>query len=258
MRALLLILLLVLGSPLAAQRAAQPAAGGGMARIAGGTYTPQFANGPARVRVAPFRIDRLPVTRGDYRAFVRANPAWSREAIRPVYAEAGYLADWPAARLASTAADDRRPATRVSWFAARAYCEGRGKRLPTTDEWEFVARGSETSRDASADRAFLARILEMTLARDPAAVVGSTFRNAYGVWDLHGLVWEWTDDFNSLMISVDSRATAGRDHPLFCAAGVIGAADPGNYAAFLRYGFRMSLDGRTVQPGLGFRCAQDG
>lgn len=257
MRALLL-LLLVLGPNLAAQRAARPAAGTDMARIQGGTYTPQFANGPARVRVAPFRIDRLPVTRADYASFVRADPAWSRERIRPVYAQAGYLAEGPAARIAAAGADDRRPVTRVSWFAARAYCEWRGGRLPTTDEWEFVARGSETSRDATADRAFLARILEMTLARDPAAVVGSTFRNAYGVWDLHGLVWEWTLDFNSLMVSVDSRATNGRDHPLFCAAGVIGAADPGNYAAFLRYGFRMSLDGRTVQPGLGFRCAQDG
>jgi len=87
--------------------------------------------------------------------------------------------------------------------------------------------------------------------------VGSTFRNAYGVWDLHGLVWEWTLDFNSVMVSNDSRATSGRDHPLFCAAGVVGATDPANYPAFLRYGFRAALDGRTTTESLGFRCAQD-
>jgi formylglycine-generating enzyme len=88
-------------------------------------------------------------------------------------------------------------------------------------------------------------------------VVGSGFRNAYGVSDLHGVVWEWVSDFNSLLVSDDSRATSGRDHPLFCAAGVVGATDPNNYPAFLRYGFRAALEGRTTVGSLGFRCAQD-
>lgn len=254
MRAPLLLIALTLALPLAAQRPAD-APGGGMARITGGVYTPQFANGPRTVRVASFAIDRFPVTRAEYLDFVRANPAWRRDRIRPVYAAAGYLADWRGELDAGTASDARRPVTQVSWFAARAYCAWRGKRLPTTDEWEYVARAGETARDATADRAHTARLLEMTMRRRPGATVGSTFRNAWGVWDLHGLVWEWTLDFNSLMVSVDSRATAGRDHPLFCAAGVIGAADSSNYPAFLRYGFRNSLDGRTVQNGLGFRCA---
>ena len=255
MRAPIAILLLALALPLPAHAAA---AGAGprpeMARITGGEYAPQFANGAGRVRVRPFFIDTMPVTRGDYLDFVRANPAWRRDRVRPVYAGPGYLADWSGPL---SAGDARRPATQVSWFAARAYCGWRGKRLPTTDEWEFVARASETRRDAVRDRAFVARLLEMTVRRTPGARVGSTFRNAWGVWDMHGLVWEWTLDFNSLLISDDSRATSGRDHPLFCAAGVIGAADPGNYPAFLRYGLRAGLDGRTVQSGLGFRCAGD-
>jgi formylglycine-generating enzyme len=254
MRAPLLLLLLAL--PLAAQRAAA-APGPEMARIGGGTYTPQFANGPSRVAVRPFALDRMPVTRGEYLAFVQANPAWRRDRVRGVYAAPGYLADWPSELSAGTARDARRPATRVSWFAARAYCASRGKRLPTTDEWEFAARASETAADATANPAFLARLLELSTRRRADAVVGSTFRNVHGVWDLHGLAWEWTLDFNSLMVSDDSRATSGRDHPLFCAAGVIGAADPRNYAAYLRYGFRATLEGRTVQPGLGFRCAMD-
>src|SRR3712207_7272111 len=68
----------------------------------------------------------------------------------------------------------------------------------------------------------------------------TTLFRSYGVSDLHGVVWEWVHDFNSLLVSSDSRATSGRDHPLFCAAGVVGATDPGNYPAFLRYGFRRS------------------
>ncbi|HEX6912111.1 MAG TPA: formylglycine-generating enzyme family protein, partial [Longimicrobium sp.] len=171
------------------------------------------------------------------------------------YAGAGYLADWPSPLSAGAARDARRPATNVSWFAARAYCAWRGKRLPTTDEWELAARASETRADATGDPAFLARLLELSTRRRADAAVGSTFRTIHGVWDLHGLVWEWTLDFNSLLVSDDSRATSGRDHPLFCAAGVIGARDPGDYAAYLRYGVRATLEGRTVQGGLGFRCA---
>lgn len=246
-------LLLLLSLPLAAQRPARTAPGAEMARIAGGTYVPQFANGPARVRVDAFAIDRLPVTRGDFAAFVQADARWRRDRVRRVHAGPAYLADWPAETVPGA---DRRPVTQVSWFAARAYCAWRGKRLASTDEWEYVARASETRRDATADRAFLARLLELTTRRRADATVGSTFRNAYGVWDMHGLVWEWTADFNSLMISDDSRATSGRDHPLFCAAGVIGATDPNNYPAYLRYGFRATLEGRTTEAGLGFRCAR--
>ena len=86
---------------------------------------------------------------------------------------------------------------------------------------------------------------------------GNDQSNAYGVSDMHTGVWEWVSDFNSLLVSDDSRATSGRDHPLFCAAGVIGATDPNNFPAFLRYGFRSALEGRTTSGGLGFRCAQD-
>ena len=226
-----------------------------MARIPGGSYVPLFANGRRTVTVRGFALDRYPVTRAEYLAFVTAQPRWRRGTARRALAGAGYLATWPSATSAGSDAE-RLPATEVSWFAARAYCAWRGKRLPSTDEWEYAARASETSRDASRDAAFTARLLELYLARGRRAV-GSTFRNAYGVWDLHGLVWEWTEDFNSLLVSTDSRATSGRDHALFCAAGVIGATDPANYPALLRYGFRAALDGRTTTERLGFRCAQD-
>jgi formylglycine-generating enzyme required for sulfatase activity len=256
MRASTFLLALALCLPRPAAAAGAPPAE--MARIPGGRYVPLFVNGRREVTVRSFALDRRPVTRADYLAFVRAEPRWQRGRVRPAFAGAGYLGAWPADLSVGSAADARRPATQVSWFAARAYCAARGKRLPTTDEWEFAARASETRVDASRDPAFVARLLAMYTSRaGRGGAVGSTFRNAYGVWDLHGLAWEWTHDFNSLLVSVDSRATSGRDHPLFCAAGVIGATDPNNYPAFLRYGYRAALEGRTVAESLGFRCAQD-
>jgi formylglycine-generating enzyme required for sulfatase activity len=251
MRATLLALTLLLGAGPA--HAADPAAG--MARIPGGRYEPLFASGARTVAVAPFRLDRRPVTRGEYLEFVRAVPRWQRGRAPAGLVGRAYLASWPGALDAG--AEPRRPATEVSWFAARAFCAWRGKRLPTTDEWEFAARADETRADASRDPRFVARLMELyaTRATRAAGPVGRTFANRWGVEDLHGAAWEWTEDFSSLLVSDDSRATAGRDHPLFCAAGVIGATDPRNFPAFLRYGVRAALEGRSTTPATGFRCA---
>jgi formylglycine-generating enzyme required for sulfatase activity len=253
-----LILSLLLGLSAAAPAAAEPAPPAGMARIPGGRYVPLYLNGRASVEVRTFALDRRPVTRADYLAFVRSTPRWQRGRAPRAFAGPGYLASWPAPLAIGSATDARRAVTEVSWFAARAFCASRGARLPTTDEWEYAARASETARDASRDPAFIARLLAMYGTPRPLPpVVGSGFRNAYGVEDLHGVVWEWVDDFNSLLVSDDSRATTARDHPLFCAAGVVGATDPRNFPAFLRYGFRAALEGRTTVGSLGFRCAQD-
>lgn len=79
--------------------------------------------------------------------------------------------------------------------------------------------------------------------------------------DLHGLAWEWTLDFNGVFVSDDSRETgsgvAGRDHALFCASAAVGASDPSNFPAFMRYAFRAGLTGRSTVRSLGFRCAAD-
>ena len=256
MRAPTLTLLLALAT--AASAGAAPARDAGMARIPAGRYVPLFVNGRETVEVEAFLLDRRPVTRAGYLAFVRANPRWRRDRVSKAFAEAGYLASWPGPLAVGSATDARRPVTGVSWFAARAYCAWRGARLPTTDEWEYAALASETARDAARDPAFIARLLGLYRTPRPVPpVAGSGFRNAHGVSDLHGVVWEWVHDFNSLLVSNDSRATSGRDHPLFCAAGVVGATDPNNYPAFLRYGFRAALEGRTTVGSLGFRCAQD-
>ncbi|HEX6370432.1 MAG TPA: formylglycine-generating enzyme family protein [Longimicrobium sp.] len=253
-----LILNLLLGLAMAAPAAAAAAVPPAMARIPAGRYVPLFINGRPSVRVEAFALDRHPVTRAEYLAFVRAQPRWQRGRVPRAFAGPGYLASWPGPLAVGSGVDARRPVTEVSWFAARAFCTWRGARLPTTDEWEYAALASETSRNASRDRAFIGRLLDLYRTPRPVPpVVGSGFRNAYGVHDLHGVVWEWVLDFNSVLVSDDSRATSGRDHPLFCAAGVVGATDPNNYPAFLRYGFRAALEGRTTVGSLGFRCAQD-
>jgi formylglycine-generating enzyme required for sulfatase activity len=90
-------------------------------------------------------------------------------------------------------------------------------------------------------------------SRDPLPPVGTTMRNVYGVADLHGLIWEWTLDFNSALVTGESRADASLERTLYCGSGAVGAADFEDYAAFMRYAFRSSLEAHYGVPNLGFR-----
>lgn len=260
---ILLITLLGIATPASARPTpARRTVGSGMARIPAGYFRPLYAAaGQDRERVASFLLDREPVTKAEFLDFVRNAPEWRRSTVRRVFAERSYLADWRGDLDAGPGAIGRSAVTNVSWFAARAFCEARGRRLPTTNEWEYAAAASETRRHPHSDATFTQRLLSLYQRRSTsqAAMLGAGFRNVFGVSDLHGVVWEWTQDFNATVITDDSRASGGgvdaRDHHLFCASAAIGATDLTDYPAFLRYAVRSGLTGRSTTSGLGFRCA---
>jgi formylglycine-generating enzyme required for sulfatase activity len=219
------------------------------------------SQGPVRRRVPvrAFAMARYAVTNGEYLAFVRAHPSWRRSQVKPVFADAAYLSHWRSDLEPGDRAPANSPVVNVSWFAARAYLKTRGQRLPTVHEWEYAAAASETRRDASRDRAFLDQLRRWYGRPTPPVLpaVGSAFRNVYGVYDLHGLVWEWTLDFNAALVTGESRGDGSLERSLFCGSGVLGAADFEDYAAFMRYAFRSSLEARYGVANLGFRGVLD-
>jgi formylglycine-generating enzyme required for sulfatase activity len=209
------------------------------------------------VAVGAFLMDVHPTTNAEFLEFVRANPAWRRSRVEPLFADAAYLVHWRGDLELGDRAPAAGPVVYVSWFAARAYLAWRGKRLPTVDEWEYVAAASETARDASGDAAFLARVRQ-SYGRPsslPLPPVAGSIPNAYGVGGMHDLVREWVEDFNSALVTGESRADGSLDRSLFCGSGSIGAADFRDYAAFMRFAFRASLDARYGLAHLGFRGA---
>lgn len=241
---------LLLIAALCATAAADPV------KVGPGTYRPIFPASPAEkdVAVDAFLLDRTPVTNAQYLAFVREHPEWRRDQIKPLFSDENYLVHWQSDESFGIARPEA-PVVRVSWFAARAYCAARGGRLPLEREWELAAGASNKKLDATRDPAFQARVLAWYTQITPPLLpdVGGA-PNAWGASDMHGLVWEWIEDFSASLVESDSRTP---DRKVFCGGAGASSRDANAYAAFMRIAFRSSLDARSTTGVLGFRCAYD-
>ena len=211
------------------------------------------------VRIAAFSLMRRPVTNAEFLDFVRTHPQWRRDRVASVFAEPRYLSHWSTPIAFGTNVLPKQPVTQVSWFSAQAYCEARHARLPTWTEWEYAAAADETRRDARADPAWRERILGWYSrpSSTPLPTVGREPGNVYGVQDLHGLIWEWVDDYSAMLVSSDNRTQGDADRLKFCGAGALSTNDRENYAVLMRVAMLSALEGHDTTVNLGFRCALD-
>src|SRR5262245_6281243 len=205
-----------------------------MTLIPAGEYRPFYKapDGVKAVPRGPVLLEAAPVSRRQFAAFVRQVPPWRRSNVERLFAEDGYLRDWPGDVDPGESGQDA-PVTFVSWFAAKAYCDCAGRRLPTVTEWEQGLASGPSGPTSTGSRAAF------------ATVTGGSAMSAASGWLALGLVREWTSDFNSALV-------AGQ----FCGDGVR-ASNPADYGAFLRYAFRSSLRADFTLKNLGFRCARD-
>ena len=105
----------------------------------------------------------------------------------------------------SQVSDGDRPVIGVLWDGADAYCRQYGKRLPTEQEWEKAARGTDGRRYPWGSEEPTSRHANFNKCCDwkgygTLATVGSyeAGKSPYGIYDLAGNVWEWTSsDYNS-------------------------------------------------------------
>ncbi|HPM31326.1 MAG TPA: formylglycine-generating enzyme family protein [Chryseolinea sp.] len=229
-----------------------------MVTILGGEYIPLYGRDSIRVHVNDLLMDVYPVTNENFAAFVKKNRRWGKSQIKKIFADDNYLMHWQNDTTLGISMNQQSPVTNVSWYAAKAYCECQGKRMPTVDEWEYVAMADQESADARKKGPYNQYILDW-YERPKTFVnpVGKTFQNYWGVYDLHGLVWEWTSDFSSTLLTGESRNDVSSDKNLFCGDGSLKASDLMNYAAFLRYAFRSSVRANYGVQNLGFRCVKD-
>ena len=236
------------------------ASGGKYINLPGGEFRSalKYEDRKGPVKIESFALLQRPVTNGEFLAFVQAKPQWRRDRVASVFAESRYLSQWAGPVAVGDKAGLDQPVTWVSWFAASAYCEAQGAQLPTWSQWEYAAAADETRRDARGDPAWRERILAWYSRPSSQSLprAGLQTANAYGVQDLHGLVWEWTDDYSALLVSSDNRNQGDADKSKFCGAGALSMDDRDNYAVLMRVAMLSSLDGADATANMGFRCAR--
>jgi iron(II)-dependent oxidoreductase len=230
------------------------------------------------VDVAPFWIDTVPVTNGDYRAFVEDGgyqaARWWLPAGWAYRQQAGLSAPafwnregstWSRRRFGLTEAlPDDEPVLHVCWYEADAYARWAGRRLPTEAEWEKAARhdpGSGRSRrypwgdeDPTPARANLG---QRHLGPAPVGAYPDG-ASPLGVHQLIGDVWEWTSStftgypgFVAWPYREYSEVFFGSDHR------VLRGGSFGSDPAAVRGTFRNWDYPIRRQIFAGFRCARD-
>lgn len=243
-----LLLIVFLG---ASQRALAGKAPAGMVEVPAGVYKLFYKEKDQKdtVSLRGFYIDKYPVTNKDYLEFVKQNPRWRKSAAPAIFASGAYLQKWPS-DLEVPSVQSKRPVIFVSWFAAKRYCEFHGKRLLTVNEWEYTSDGGNSEQ--------MDKILSWYGKPNEAlGEIAKSSANKFGVHDMHGLVWEWVEDYASVIVKADSRSDNNSEGKLFCGGGALGAASTEEYTTFMRFAFRSSLKGNYVTENLGFRCGKD-
>lgn len=230
-----------------------------MRKIEGGYYKAFVGKeNDSLTYVTSFYLDETAITNFEYLQFLKANPQWVKSKVIKLYADSTYLHQWKNDFEIPADASPDAPVTNISWYAAKAYAQSVGKRLPTVDEWEYAARANENLKDATEDPDFTVKILNLYQQKlwykKP---VKQHPPNAWGIYDMYGTIWEWTEDFSSVMITGESRKDNTTNETLFCAGASVTSSDLRNYAAFIRFAMRGSMQANYTVNNLGFRCAKD-
>ena len=137
-----------------------------------------------------FYMDAYEVTNAQYKDFVDANPHWGKDDIPSRYHDGNYLKHWGRNSYGS----GNEPVVYVNWYAAMAYAQWAGKRLPTEAEWEKAARGGLVAKKYPWGDSI--NLSKANYGHDvgDTTPVGRYEPNKYGLFDMAGNVWEWCLD----------------------------------------------------------------
>jgi formylglycine-generating enzyme required for sulfatase activity len=221
----------------------------------------------------PFYLGMYPVTQAEYEKVMGLNPSGFTEkqvdvsTFNPALsgAEVRHRLD----DVRKTAGKDtrRHPVETVNWDEATEFCRrlsampaeqaaGRVYRLPTEAEWEYACRAGTTTRWYSGDDA--AGLAEVAWFNENAGgmthLVGTKRPNAWGLYDMHGNVWQWCGDW----FNADYYQQSPPSDPLGVAAGLSRVLRGGTWhfsPSCCRSAFRSRFAPAARYHDFGFRVA---
>jgi gamma-glutamyl hercynylcysteine S-oxide synthase len=199
------------------------------------------------IDVPGFYIDRYPVTNADFKKFLVATGYHPKDAHN-------FLRDWTNGNCPE--GWENKPVTWVSLEDARAYAGWAGKRLPHDWEWQLAAQGTDGRTYPWGNRwdANLVPAADTTRDTGPAADVTAHPKGAspYGVEDLVGNVWQWTDEYSD----EHTRAAVLRGGSHYRPVGSLWYF-PQAYKLSEHGKFLLMSPGRDRSATVGFRCVVD-
>jgi formylglycine-generating enzyme required for sulfatase activity len=198
--------------------------------------------------VRPFLIDKFEVTNSDYLAFFNAVSDLN---TKRVYLPAKWKLD-EAGKATFKEELLNQPVAGVSWVAAKAFATWSGKRLPTEEEWEVAARGSDGRLYPWGPRFEPGRCNSRESGNTGPVAVGQYPEGVspFGCFDMAGNVAEWTataekgevlEDVTSSLVSVVIRGGS-----------YLGSAE--NVSAVFRW---IAPGFRAREEHIGFRCVAE-
>ena len=212
------------------------------------------------VFIDAFYMDRYEVTNAQYQKFVLANPRWGKGRIDPRFHDGNYLKDWTGNNYPSGKANH--PVVSVSWYAAMAYAQWAGKRLPTEAEWEYAARSGSVGQKYPWRDGIDSSKANYNQNVGDTTPVGKYLPNSYGLYDMAGNVWEWCmDEYNHSFY-----ARSPRENPLSGPDWIISdftsvqtnrvlrGGSWGVDSGLLRIAYRFNLNPASTYFDCGFRC----
>jgi formylglycine-generating enzyme required for sulfatase activity len=199
------------------------------------------------LEIKPFFIDKFPVTNAQFKQFLDATHYAPRDAIN-------FLHDWKNGSIPR--GWDNKPITWVSLEDARAYAKWAGKRLPHEWEWQLAAQGTDGRVFPWGNGWLLANVPTPATGRTmpgPDAVdAHPEGASTYGVMDLVGNVWQWTDEY----FDEHTRAAIVRGGSYYQPQGSIWYF-PQAYRNDEHGKLLLMAPGYDRSGGIGFRCVKD-